>query len=206
MKPRTPRNPQPAKRIPTPAQANMGVPTSVHPLLYLLRVVLTLGAICITALGIVCLLILIQGQRDQARRVDAIVVLHLPASPPEHLEEAVRLYREGHAARVLLAGTSLEEAQAVLMNQGIPDEVLHLPEADSAARLPSMRQVAELASGQNIGSVLLVSAPHELLLDLKIASDLGLQAYGSPIPTTTLDMPDVVYAGLAYWRYVLLER
>jgi hypothetical protein len=80
-----------------------------------------------------------------------------------------------------------------------------LTETDaSASRAAHLRAAAELAYRENIQTVLIVSHPDQLLLDLKMAGDHGLDAYGAPLPGEARAVPGIVQASLDYWRYVLL--
>jgi hypothetical protein len=49
-----------------------------------------------------------------------------------------------------------------------------------------------------------VSDADHLLLDLKIARDMGLMAYGSPAPAQSRELQEIVQTGFEYWQYVLL--
>lgn len=163
----------------------------------------TLALLAIFAVAFVCVLVILQGQRDEARRADAIIILYPTASASAYLDHAVDLYQQGYSARLVLAGTSGEDVKAALVSRGVPEAALLIVEetGDIYARLHT---TADVIASQQLNTVLLVDNSHNLLLDLKMARDLGLDAYGSPIPTTALDPQDVLLGGLRYWQYVLL--
>jgi uncharacterized SAM-binding protein YcdF (DUF218 family) len=152
---------------------------------------------------LVCGLAIMQGQNDETRRVDAIVLIGTPT--PAHLTYAVDLYRRGYASRFLLTGANLPEIQNALANQGLTPETLILAEA-IGNRTAQLRQAADIARSEGIESILIVDRPNTLLLSLKVAHDQGLNAYGAPIPVTPIEISAVLREGVDYWAYVLLGR
>lgn len=170
-----------------------------------LRAVIALAIFGVLALVVVCSLIVIQGRRDESRRVDAIVVVlaHEPANVDAYVDHAFELYRRGYAARVLLAGENVEAVQAMLIDRGVPDQALLLSQ-ETGDVWANLRQAVDLGRQHGVQSVLVVNAPVNLLLNLKMVRDLGVSAYGSPISTDPLDIRTTLAAGLAYWKYVLL--
>ncbi len=170
----------------------------------IIRSTLALIALALGAILIVCGLVLVQGRNDETRRVDALVLMPHVALTPEQVNYAVDLYRRGYAARLILAGTQLEQAQATLQAQGLAEEII-IPIAGAASNWRNMQQIAATAREQGIQSVLLVDEPAALLLRLKMARDLGLRAYGSPLPAPPPDMRSLWQAGIDYWGYVLFR-
>lgn len=168
------------------------------------RAVAILALLALLAFGLVCVLVVVQGQRDEARRADAIVVLYPAVASRDHLEHALNLYQAGHAARLVLAGEDIATMQAALVSQGIPEAALLAQEA-SGSRYARLRSITELLYAQGLSSVLLIDSPDHLLLDLKMARDLGLTAYGSPVPGAEPEIQEVLRASLDYWQYVLLQ-
>ncbi|NJO05346.1 MAG: hypothetical protein HC876_07385 [Chloroflexaceae bacterium] len=173
-------------------------------LLRLLRAVLVVAAVVGLALLLVGGLVVVQGQRDDTRRADAIAGLYLASSPPAHLDQMIQLYRQGYAARLFLAGNNLDDAEALLVSRGLPAEVIFRPDEDSGGRFAAMQDIAALAAAEESRTILLVSPSDDLLLELKMSADTGLVAFGSPLPDTPLDLPDVLRSTLEYWRYVLV--
>jgi uncharacterized SAM-binding protein YcdF (DUF218 family) len=182
------------------------VVTKARPaLLHVLRMLLIVLLLAVLAQGFVCSLVVLQGGRDETRGADAIVVLYPTASAAAnaHLEQALDLYQRGLASHVVLVGDNTLATQEVLLGQEIPETAILLEEA-AGGRHTRMQAIANLLYRQGLRSVLLVDEPASMLLDLKMARDLGLTAYGSPISTETDGPGQVMQAGLEYWQYVLL--
>ncbi len=149
----------------------------------------------------VCGLVVIQSQQDEARRVDAVVVLS-DCQDRACQDHVFNLYRRRYATRLVFAGSDAEACHNALIERGLPSEALLLADsqAEGAAR---MREVAAFAWGQGIARVLLVDDAYAQLLHLKTARDLGLEAYSSPVPGAAFDIGVVIQSGVAYWGYVL---
>jgi uncharacterized SAM-binding protein YcdF (DUF218 family) len=190
------------------------VVTKARPaLLHVLRMLLIVLLLAVLAQGFVCSLVVLQGGRDETRSADAIVVLYptatdttaasASAAANAHLEQALDLYQRGLASHVVLVGDNTLATQEVLLGQEIPETAILLEEA-AGGRHTRMQAIANLLYRQGLRSVLLVDEPASMLLDLKMARDLGLTAYGSPISTETDGPGQVMQAGLEYWQYVLL--
>lgn len=139
-----------------------------------------------------------QGGRDEQRPVDAIVVLGAAQydgrpSPvyAARLEHAVGLWYAGLAPRLVLTGggapgdrtTEAAVGRAYALERQVPDEAI-LWEDRGRTTLESMRAVAGVLDAAGARTVLFVSDPTHLLRVLRIARDLGLEAYGSPTPTS----------------------
>lgn len=169
----------------------------------MLRTTGVLFLLMFVALVLVALLTVIQAKRDETQQVDAIVVLNTGSFPELTLNHALELYRRGYAARLLLTGTQVAEMHAILISQGVP-EVALLVADESSQRTARMRKARTLAQAEGVNSVLLVGEPEQLLLDLKMAHDMGLNAYGAPDPDVPLDMQRVVQSSLDYWQYILM--
>lgn len=168
-----------------------------------LRIIALFCGMALVAIAFVCTLVVLQGQRDEQQRVDVIVVLPYNQPDRAHLDYALELYRRGYAPRLLLTGTNVADMQANLVSRGVPEAaLLTLPETDD--EFVRMQDVADLLHAQGIHSTLLVNEPENMLLDLKMMRDLGLSAYGSPLPDDPVDAQRVFQASLNYWQYVLL--
>ncbi len=167
-----------------------------------LRTLLTLITLVLAALTLVSGLVLLQAQRDERRRVDMIVVFAPTTPTTAHLDHAFELYRRGYAPRIVLAGGDGDAAHAVLLERGMDDTALLVVERGSSATT-TMRNVADMAYQNQWERVLLVALPGEMLLDLKLARDMGLDAYAAPLPGATLDTQGVFTGSLRYWRYIL---
>ncbi len=171
----------------------------------LLRGLLLIAASVLAVLALVCVLILLEGRRDDAQqvgagRVGAAVVLGAAQwngdpSPVlrARLDHALDLYRRGQVRQVILtggvgSGDTTSEAAAgkqYLLERGVPADALLLEETGSTT-WESLRNVVPIAQANRIGAVMLVSDPFHMLRSLKIARDLGLIAYSSPTRTSPI--------------------
>lgn len=143
-----------------------------------------------------------QARTDQARPVDAIVVLgtaQYNGRPGpvlrSRLDHALTLYRDGYAPAIVVSGgrapgdqyTEAEAGQSYLMEQGVPPSAIIL-ENEGQDSWQSMRGVAEALAARGDRRVLLVSDGFHLLRVKLMARELGLESYGSAAP----DSPIVV--------------
>jgi uncharacterized SAM-binding protein YcdF (DUF218 family) len=139
-----------------------------------------------------------QGQRDDRRPADAIVVMGAAQydgrpSPvfAARLEHAVELYRAGVAPRLIVTGgkregdrtTEAASARIYAVQRDVPDEAI-LAEDTSRTTLQSIRRVAALMRDEGMESAVFVSDPSHMLRVLRMASDEGITAYGSPTRTS----------------------
>src|SRR5205085_4927154 len=175
---------------------------------------------------LVCVLVVVQGQRDEARPAGAAVVLGAAQwngtpSPvlQARLDHVLDLYKRGYVGRIILAGgaaqgDTVSEAAAgkkYLTDRGLPPESMLLDEQGTTT-WESLRNTAALARANGIGAVLLVSDPFHMLRSLKMARDLGLDAYGSPTRTSPIsanlseELRYVVRESWAYLVYLLVRR
>ncbi len=180
----------------------------------------------LTFTAIVWALIIVQGQRDEARPAGAAIVLGAAqwnGSPSPvlraRLDHAFELYRRGLVGQIILTGgvgqgDTVSEAAAgkeYLVQRGLPAEVL-LTEETGTTTFESMEHAAELARLNAVGSVLVVSDAFHMLRSLKIARDLGLTAYGAPTPTSPIagnrleEARFIVREGWAYLAYIFLRQ
>lgn len=171
-----------------------------------------------TAVGVVVLLVLYYavtlwqvhatGRSDQARRVDAIVVLGAAQydgrpSPQlaARLDHAVELWGQGLAAVMVVTGgkqpgdrfTEAEASAKYLQDRGVPRQVI-LEETAGHSTYASLEGAASLLRDRGLFRVLLVTDPFHSLRARLIAQELGLVAYVSP----TLTSP--VRGGTAFRR------
>lgn len=176
--------------------------------LRVVRALLALTLIVGAALALVCVLVMMQAQRDETRQADAIVVIVSPSAPQTGIAHAAGLYRQRFATRILLAADDTTAARSTLLNLGVPDDdIIVAEESEDAAEsyVVQMRQVAELAYRTRVQRVLLVTEPYYALRDVKMAQDFGLDAYGVPLPMDEQQRLQNVWQGATgYWRYVLL--
>lgn len=140
------------------------------------------------------------GATDQARNVDAIVVLGVAQydgrpSPQlrARLEHALELWASGRAPRIITTGgnqpgdrfTEAEASANFLIDAGVPSEVITQENVGASTR-ESLKGVREIAATKGISSVLIVTDPYHALRARLIAQDLGLVAFVSPTRTSPL--------------------
>ncbi len=144
--------------------------------------------------------IYVQARTDQARPVDAIVVLGttqyngVPSPTLEaRLDRAVALYQDGTAPLIIVTGgnlpgdvyTEAEAGQMYLVEAGVPETAIVL-ENEGNDSWQSMNGVAGILAARNLDRILLVSDGFHLLRLKMMARDLGITAFataseGSPI-------------------------
>ena len=142
-----------------------------------------------------------QGNRDERTRADAIVVMGAAQydgrpSPvfAARLDHAIALYHDGVASRLIVTGgkregdrtTEAATARSYAIEHGVPENAI-LSEDASRTTLQSIRRVAALMRDKDIGSAVFVSDPSHMLRVLRMASDEGINGYGSPTRTSPLE-------------------
>jgi uncharacterized SAM-binding protein YcdF (DUF218 family) len=142
-----------------------------------------------------------QGARDEARPADAIVVLgaaQYDGRPSQilvaRLSHAVDLYERGMAPLIVVTGgkregdrtTEAAVARAYAIERGVPDSAI-LSEDQGRTTLESLEGVAELFREHDLGTAIVVSDRTHILRVLRIATDLGISALGSPTTTSPLE-------------------
>jgi uncharacterized SAM-binding protein YcdF (DUF218 family) len=138
------------------------------------------------------------GRSDQARQVDAIVVMGAAQydgrpSPQlaARLDHAADLWAAGIARVMVVTGgnqpgdrfTEAEASARYLIAHGVPAEAI-LQETLGHSSYASLDGVATLLHQRGLFSVLLVSDPFHMLRSRLIAQELGLVAYVSPTRTS----------------------
>ena len=137
----------------------------------------------------------LNSSRDQARPVDAIVVLGaaqwdgVPSPVLEaRLEQALKLYEQGLAPIIVTTGSNqtgdrFTEAYAgltYLLDRSVPENSI-LVVVDGSNTFESLSATANVLIDQEIGNkVLLVSDPYHALRAKEIAREVGLEAWFSP--------------------------
>ena len=142
-----------------------------------------------------------QGNRDERTPSDAIVVMGAAQydgrpSPvfAARLDHAIALYHDGVAPRLIVTGgkregdrtTEAASARSYAIEHGVPENAI-LSEDASRTTLQSIRRVAALMRDKDIGSAVFVSDPSHMLRVLRMASDEGINGYGSPTRTSPLE-------------------
>ena len=140
------------------------------------------------------------GRSDQARSVDAIVVMGVAQydgrpSPQlqARLDHVLALWGTGVTQLVITTGGNqpgdrFTEARAsadYLIAGGVNETLIAMEDLGSTS-LQSLRGVAEIMKSRNLESVLIVTDPYHALRSRLIAQDLGLVAYVSPTPSSTV--------------------
>jgi uncharacterized SAM-binding protein YcdF (DUF218 family) len=138
------------------------------------------------------------GRADQARPVDAIVVMGAAQydgrpSPQlaARLDHVVELWQAGLAPVVVVTGgnrpgdrfTEAESSTAYLVDRGVPADAI-VGEDEGSTSWESLRAVADLLGPLELDRVLLVSDPFHSLRIRLMAEQLGLEAYTSPTRTS----------------------
>ena len=155
-----------------------------------------------------------QGTLEEARPADAIVVLGAaqfngqPSTTFEaRLQHAVDLWKRGLAPYLVVTGgklpaditTEAATARAFAIAQGVPEEAI-LGEYKGRNTLESLEGVKAILAGHGLHSAVFVSDETHMLRVLRMASDLGITAWGSPTRTSPSDLePD------RRWRAIVHE-
>ena len=141
-----------------------------------------------------------QGAQDEQRPADAIVVLGAAQydgrpSPvfEARLQHAVALWKAGVAPYFVVTGgklpgdrtTEAAVARAYAIAHGVPKEAI-FGEDEAHNTLTSLAAVAARMRDRGLGSAVIVSDPTHMLRSLRMAGDLGLEAWGSPTMTSPI--------------------
>ena len=161
--------------------------------LWLLLVLLAVGYYAVTVYQVHS-----TGRSDQARPVDAIVVMGAAQydgrpSPQlaARLDHAADLWQLGLAPVMVVTGgnqpgdrfTEAEASANYLIDRGVPADAI-LQEAAGHSSYASLEGVADLLHERGLFRVLVVSDPFHSLRSRLIAQELGLVAYVSPTRTS----------------------
>jgi uncharacterized SAM-binding protein YcdF (DUF218 family) len=143
------------------------------------------------------------GKSDQARAVDAIVVLGVAQydgrpSPQlqARLDHALALWQEGLSPLVITTGGNQPgdrfteaETSANYLTKGLGNDYQAaeiLQENSGSTTRESLIGVRDIMQSRGLHSVLIVTDPYHSLRSRLIAQDLGLVAYVSPTRTSPL--------------------
>lgn len=172
------------------------------------RAGLVAGLLLAAAAGFAALRIWQQGELDEERPADAIVVLgaaQYDGTPSAvfraRLDHAIRLYRAGVAPYLVVTGgnqpgdrtTEAAVARRYAIGQGVPPEAI-FGEDEARNTLDSLRAVRRAMADRGVTSAVFVSDPTHMLRVLRIANDLGIDAYGSPTRTSPVQADPVLRA------------
>lgn len=149
------------------------------------------------------------GNTDQARPVDAIVVMGAAQydgrpSPQlaGRLDHVVDLWQQGLAPLVVTTGgkrpgdrfTEAHASATYLQDRGVPAEAI--VQVGGSTSYDSLRSARDELRRRGLRRVLLVSDPYHALRIRLVGQELGLTAYVSPTPTST------VSGNASFWREV----
>jgi uncharacterized SAM-binding protein YcdF (DUF218 family) len=164
-----------------------------------LAAVALVGAVAVT--GYATFRIWAQGERDERRSADAIVVLGAAEydgrpSPVfrARLDHAVSLYRAGVAPVLVVTGgkqagdrtTEAAVAREFAIAEGVPAASI-LVEDRGRTTLESLRTVGQMLRDRGARDVVFVSDRTHMLRVLRMARDQGLTSFGSPTTTSPTD-------------------
>jgi uncharacterized SAM-binding protein YcdF (DUF218 family) len=142
-----------------------------------------------------------QGERDERRPADAIVVLGAAEydgrpSPVfrARLDHAVSLYKAGLAPFLVVTGgkasgdrtTEAAVAREFAIGHGVPDDAI-LVEDHGRTTLESLRSVGDMLRRRGMRDAVFVSDRAHMLRVLRMARDQGLTSFGSPTTTSPID-------------------
>lgn len=159
-----------------------------------MRLILAGGLVIVLAAGFATVRIWQQGGTDERRSVDAIIVLGAAQydgrpSPVfrARLEHAVALWKEGVAPWFVVTGgklpgdrtTEAAVAREYAIANGVPESAI-FGEDEARNTLDSLAAVAGQMKARDLRTAVIVSDPTHMLRALRIADDLGIEAWGSP--------------------------
>jgi uncharacterized SAM-binding protein YcdF (DUF218 family) len=163
------------------------------------------GVIAVVAIGLLYYVMTLfqvwrTGESDQARPVDAIVVLgaaQYDGTPSpllaSRLDHALTLYRRGLAPIVVVTGgkqprdrfTEADSEARYLVDHGVPETAI-LREETGRTSWDSLGGVADILQPRGLHRVLLVSDPFHSMRIRGMADELDLDAYVSPTRTSPI--------------------
>ena len=163
-----------------------------------LRVIAKLLALTAVWLCGVAAWIVYVGERDQAQPADAIIVLGAAAydarpSPvfTERIRHGIGLYDAGFARTLVFTGgygygarySESQVARRYALKHGVPEDAI-LIETLSRTTHENLRQARTLLQDHGLRRAILVSDPLHMARALRLARGMGIDAVGSPTPTT----------------------
>jgi len=175
--------------------------TSAHRLRDLVLLVAVGSAGVVLLGGIAAARIWQQGEDDERRPVDAIVVLgaaQYDGDPSPvfraRLDHAIALWRAGRAPLLVTTGgrgegdrwSEAAAARDYAIGHGVPPEAIRMEDAGRST-LESLEAVATILEREGLRSAVFVSDRSHMLRVIRMALDLGLDAYGSPTRDSPMD-------------------
>lgn len=193
---------------------------------YVMRAVFWVLVMIVMYFGFVTYLVSAQSKRDETRQADAAIVLGAAvwAGTPSpvlraRLDHALLLFQNKQVTKIVVTGgvgrgDNMSEAAAsaeYLLSKGVPSDAI-LREELGRSTYESLQNATVLAQDASIRRVLLVSDPFHMLRSLKMAQDLGLEAYASPTqtsPISTRPLEEQFYMlreAIAYTSYLFTHK
>jgi uncharacterized SAM-binding protein YcdF (DUF218 family) len=133
----------------------------------------------------------------------------------ERINHAIDLYRRGKVRKLIFTGgqgnqnepTEAAAARAYALANGVPLQDI-LVEQRSHTTYENVVYAKQLADANNLKKLLIVSDPMHMKRAMTMASDVGLNAYPSPTPTTKYQslraqMTELTRETFYYLGYVL---
>jgi uncharacterized SAM-binding protein YcdF (DUF218 family) len=142
--------------------------------------------------------IYVYGHKPHAATGDTAIVLGAGVweerpSPvfAERINHAIDLYETDRVTAIIFTGgigqddtqAESEVARRYAMGRGVPTDDIYI-ETASHITYQNLREAGRLVQRHNLGSALIVSDPLHMKRAVRMARDLGLEAYPSPTPTT----------------------
>ena len=145
-----------------------------------------------------------RGRVDEAPGIEAagaIVVLgatqHDGLPSPvfrARLDHAIALWRAGRAPLLVMTGggmegdrtTEAETGRGYAIMKGVPADAILMEDRGRSTR-ESLRAVSAILEGRGVGAAVFVSDRSHMLRVMRIARDLGIEAYGSPATDSPSD-------------------
>lgn len=162
------------------------------------RWILRLAVVGVLWLAGVALYILWMGEQDNTTPRDVAIVLgaaayHLNPSPvfEERIRHGVDLYRTRRVRRLIFtggygAGAPYAESQVArrfASARGVADADILIETASSTTR-ENLHEAARLMRENGLGTAIIVSDPLHMARGLRLAREAGIDAVGSPTPTS----------------------
>ena len=165
----------------------------------LLRLLLRLALLCALWLGSVAFWIHWVGERDQAAPADTIIVLGAAAydavpSPvfKARIEHGLDLFRAGLAPTLIFTGgyggggarfAESQVARRYAIRAGVPEAAI-LIESSSQTTYQNLFEARRLMQEHGLQRAIVVSDPLHMARALRLCRELGIDALGSPTPST----------------------
>jgi uncharacterized SAM-binding protein YcdF (DUF218 family) len=167
----------------------------------LTRLVIAGGIALAVIAGYASYRIWVQGERDDQRSADAIVVMGAAQydgrpSPlfAARLDHAVSLYLAGIAPHLVVTGgkadgdrtTEAATAKAYAIARGVPPSAILVEDVSRTTR-EAIHSVSQLLRDHHLANAVFVSDRPHMLRVLRMAADDGITAWGSPTATSPIE-------------------